>query len=322
MSGADAAAVAGGTSRRLRFLDVARALAVVAMLAANLVNVLPAERPHWLGHNLGNELMPLDLPAPMFQFLIGVSLVLYLERHARETVARGARRLAARRFVLLVLLGALLDGIAAQRFEFRWGVLQTLGVGGLVAVALADLPDVLILAVGALITATYYGPGNNEVHRSLVDCLPFVPITLLGYVVGRPLASYDLVAFERRAVGVALGGLALALVLRVAGVPFNKLTGSSSFVLLASAASAALVGALSRMEERGWHFAELPVQLGRSALTAWVLQYVLVYYPIALVDGRPLALPEWSGLLAVVLCVAALSAVTLALARRGIRVPI
>ena len=85
-----------GASRRLRFLDAARALAVLAMLVANLVNVLLAERPHWLGHNLGDELLPLDLPAPMFQFLVGVSLALFLARQRSARGHRAARALAAR----------------------------------------------------------------------------------------------------------------------------------------------------------------------------------------------------------------------------------
>ncbi len=317
-----AAASSPSAARRLRFLDVARALAVVAMLVANLVNVFAAERPHWLSHNLGDELLPLDLPAPMFQFLVGVSLVLFLERRGRQAEARRARWLAARRFLLLVALGAVLDAIAAQSLELRWGVLQTLGAGGLVAVALSELPDALIVAVAALIIATHYGPGNNEVHRSLVDSLPFIPITLMGYVVGRPLAKGEIVAYERRAVTVALGALALAVALRLAGVPFNKLTGSSSFVLLATAASASLIGTLSRLEARGWRFPDSLVRLGASALTAWVLQYVLVYYPVAYFLGRQPALPEIGGLVAVVVCVVAIVAMTLVLARRGIRVPI
>ncbi len=316
----DATAVADAPTR-LRFLDVGRALAVLTMLVANLVNVLPADRPHWLAHNLGNELLPFDLPAPMFQFLVGVSLVLFLARR-RDTGGARVRVLAARRFLLLIVLGAVLEGIAAERVEFRWGVLQTLGAGGLVAVGLADLPDAVILAIAALVTATHYGPGNNEVHRSFFDCLPFVPITLVGYVVGRPLAHGDRAACERRAIAVALGGLALALVLHASGVPFNKLIGSSSFVLLAIAASATLIAALSRLEARGWRFPEPLVRLGASALTAWVLQYVLVFYPILIFVGHPLALEEVRGLIAVGLCVAVLSATTLALARRGIRVPI
>jgi len=319
---AASSADAGRSAReRLRFLDVARALAVLSMLVANLVNVLPAERPHWLGHNLGDELLPLDLPAPMFQFLIGVSLTLFLERRRGADRWR-ARALAARRFLLLIVLGAVLDGILAHRIEFRWGVLQTLGAGGLLTVALAGLPDGLILGAAAVITATYYGPGNNAVHRSLTDCVPFLAITLVGYVVGHPLAARDRAGYERRAVTIALVCLVLSLLLRVGGVPFNKVIGTSSFVLLASAASATLIAALSRLERRGWHFSDVLVRLGASALTAWVLQYLLVYYPIDLFVGHALALPEMSGLVAVVLCVVALSGLTLALARRGIRVPI
>ena len=56
-----------GRNGRLPFLDVARALAVLTMLAGNLVNIFLTERPRWLAHNLGDELLPLDLPAPVLQ---------------------------------------------------------------------------------------------------------------------------------------------------------------------------------------------------------------------------------------------------------------
>jgi predicted acyltransferase len=315
-------AAAAAAARRLRFLDVARALAVLAMLLANLVNVLLTERPRWLGHNLGDELLPLDLPAPIFQFLIGISLALFLARRRGAQSVHGARALAARRFALLIVLGAILDGLAAGRLEFRWGVLQTLGAGGLLAVAVAGVPDALILTVAALITAVHYGPGNNEVHRSLLDCLPFLPITLVGYVIGRPLAHGDVAAFDRRSLAAAYGCMALAIVLRAAGIPFNKVTGSSSFVAVALSASATLVAALHRLEARGWRFSHVLTGLGANALTAWVLQYLLIYYPVELVIGGPVALSEVSGLIAVAAGIAALTAATLALARAGIRVPL
>jgi predicted acyltransferase len=311
-----------GRDGRLPFLDVARALAVLTMLVANLVNVLLAERPHWLAHNLGDELLPLDLPAPVFQFLIGVSLALFLARRRHGAGAAAARWLALRRFAMLVVLGAVLDGIDAGRLEFRWGVLQTLGAGGLVATALAGTSDATVLAVAAAILVTHYGPGNNEVHRSVRDCLPFLPLTLLGYIVGRPLLSGDRRAFRRRAVLAAAGCVALAVVLRAAGIPFNKVTGSSSFVMLASAASAVLVAGLHALEERGWVFPAPLVALGANALTAWVLQYVLVYYPVDYLLGHAPALPQAAGLAVVMMVVVALSALTLALARRGLRIPL
>lgn len=306
---------------RLPFLDVARALAVVTMLVANLANVLLAERPHWLAHNLGDELLPLDLPAPIFQFLIGVSLALFLVRK-RGSLVRHPRSLALRRFLALIVLGAALDAVAAKQAELRWGVLQTLGAGGVLASALAGAPDAAILAIAGAITALYYGPGNNEVHRALRDCLPFLPLTLLGYVVGRPLAAGDRRAFRRRAFGAALACLALALGLETAGIPFNKVIGTSSFVALAGGTSALLIAVLNEAELHGWTFPAAVVTLGASALTAWVLQYLLVFYPVAFVlPGSP-ALPTGAGLAAIAASVLAVCALTVGLARRGIRIPL
>jgi len=215
-----------------------------------------------------------------------------------------------------------LDGIAAGRLEFRWGVLQTLGVGGLVATALAGSSETLLLAIATAILLTHYGPGNNEVHRSALDCLPFVPLTLLGYTLGRPLAVGNRREFGHRARVIAGVCLVLALVLRVAGVPFNKVTGTSSFVLLTGGASTLLLAALDYLEAHGWTFPSSLVALGANALTAWVLQYVVVFYPVAFLVGQPSALPELGGITVVATVVVALSLLTLALARRGFRIPL
>ena len=306
---------------RLPFLDAARGLAVVAMLLANLVNVFAPIRPRWLGHDLGNELQMFDLPAPVFQLLIGTSLVLFLARRAHAGSTEDVRRLAIRRFVLLIGLGGLLDAIAAGHLEVRWGVLQTLGMGGLVAVVFAGTSDALALAAAALILATHYGPGNNAVHRSAVDCLPFLALTLLGLVVGRPLASGDRPRFRRRALLAAGGCLAVALGLHAAGIPYNKVTGSGSFVALAGAVGAALLVGLESLDAAGFSAPRPLSILGANALTAWVLQYVLVFYPVTYAVSPP-DISVAGNLGMVVLVALGLMATTLALARRGIRIPI
>jgi len=304
---------------RLVFLDAARGLAVVAMLLANLVNVFAPVRPRWLGHNLGDELQVFDLPAPVFQLLIGTSLVLFLMRRSGSPDA--VRRLAIRRFVLLIGLGAVLDAIAAGHLEVRWGVLQTLGMGGLVAVVFAGASDALTLGVAALIVATHYGPGNNAVHRSAVDCMPFLALTLLGLVIGRPLASGDRAGFRRRALLAAAGCLALAVGLHLTGIPFNKVTGTCSFVALAGSVGATLLAGLETLDAHGIDMPRPLSILGANALTAWVLQYVLVFYPVTYAITPP-DLSVAANLGMVVFVTAALMATTLALARRGIRIPI
>jgi uncharacterized membrane protein len=308
-------------SARLFFLDATRGLAVVAMLIANLVNVFAPIRPRWLGHDLGNELQIFDLPAPIFQLLIGTSLGLFLTRHAHAGAPEAIRRLAIRRFVLLIALGGVLDAAAAGHLEVRWGVLQTLGMGGLVAVVFASTSDALALGAAALILATHYGPGNNAVHRSAVDCLPFLSLTLLGLVIGRPLATGDRARFRRRAMIAAMGCLTLALGLRLAGIPFNKVTGTGSFVALAAGVGSTLLVAFEAFDANGLAMPRPLSLLGANALTAWVLQYLLVFYPFTYALSPP-DLSVAANLGVVVLVAAGLTVLTLALARRGIRLPI
>jgi len=63
---------------RLEALDACRAVAVLSMLFANLMNVFLRVVPSMLAHNQGDSLRVFDFPAPFFQFLSGVSLVLFL----------------------------------------------------------------------------------------------------------------------------------------------------------------------------------------------------------------------------------------------------
>lgn len=307
---------------RLVFIDVCRGLAVVGMLVANLVNVFAAQRPRWLNHNVDNELLPFDLPAPTFQFLIGVSLVLFLAHRSTRVTPRGARLLAVRRFVLLIVLGIVLDAIGVGRFELRWGVLQTLGFGGLAATALADVPDAVVVAVAGLIIAVYHGPGNEIVHDAPRNCIPFVPLTLLGMFVARPLVHRRFVSFRDRAIAVAAVSFTAAAVLRAAGIPYDKITGTGSFVLFAAGTSAGMLAILYQLEARNVPFDPRLVALGVNALTLWVLQYVVVFYPVRLAVGFDPFLSEAPGLIAVAAAAIAVCWMTLRLARLGFRIPL
>src|SRR5437879_1170977 len=228
----------GAGARRIAFLAACRALAVLGMLFANMMNVFLRRVPEVLQHNEGDVLRAFDFPAPVFQFLIGVSLVLFL--HKRRTgglTPSRARLTAVKRFVLLIGLGIVLDSAPALLPMLRltegprWGVLQTLGLGGVVAAGAAELPDGAVIAL-------------------------------------------------------ALGLAAAAL------------------------------------EERGLPFPGWLLAVGSNALTAWVLQYVLVYYPAWIVFWSWRRLPLLPGMAAVLATLAVLSALTIALGRRGIRIPI
>jgi predicted acyltransferase len=309
---------------RLEFLDACRAFAVLGMLLANMMNVFLRRVPDVLSHNRGDTLRLLDFPAAVFQFLIGVSLVLFLEkRAARGLTPRIRLATALRRFGLLVALGALLDSIGRLTSWPQWGVLQTLGLGGLVTTGVAYLPDPPVAALGLALLALFSGAANGEVHASPLAALAFVPLTLAGLLVGRGLArSASRRGFARRAVLVGAGSLVLAAATRLAGVPFNKVLGSSSFVALAAAVSTLALLVLGQLEEAGMRYPPWLLAVGGNALMAWVLQYLLVFYPAWLLFPAWRRLPLPSGMVATLAALAALGGLTVTLGRRGIRIPI
>jgi len=312
----------GAPVQRCAALDACRGGAVVAMLFANFVNVFLHEVPNVLAHNRGNTFRLFDFPAPFFQFLSGVSLVLFLEMRRADGLTSGGSKLAAvRRFLVLIGLGVLLDGIGSLQLRPRWGVLQTLGLGGLVATVIASLPDLAVTAVTMCLLALFSGRYNGEVHGSPIAAIAFVPLTLAGVVLGRGLRAGRLRRmFLQRAAGVTTVGAVVAAGAYLAGVPFNKVLGTSSFAGLAGALSAATLLATAEWEQQGRRFPAWLLALGRDALTAWVLQYVLVYYPAWLLFPTWGRLPLVPGLLAAIVAVTGVATLTVTLGRRGLRV--
>jgi hypothetical protein len=234
-----------------------------------------------------------------------------------------ARREAFRRFALLVLLGMLLDSIGAFSVGLRWGVLQTLGEGGAIATALSEASGATVTAVALALLGMFSGAWNGEVHAGPIAALAFVPLTLAGLLVGRGLAGPGgVAACARRCALVALAGWALAGVLHALGIPFNKLAGTSSFVALSTGVAAAALGIAAALETAAVRLPGWLAEVGRNALTAWVLQYVLVFYPAWLFfpGWRRLAV-RW-GVAAIGVTIATLSALAVGLGRRGIRIPL
>jgi hypothetical protein len=178
---------------------------------------------------------------------------------------------------------------------------------------------VLGLALAGL--AAFSGLANGVVHARPDAALAFVPLTLAGCLLGRRIAAGARPpAGAAEAACLAAAAAVLGVALNVAGVPYNKVLGTSSFIAIATAASALLVAVTARIEGVGGEFPPWLLAVGRNALTTWVLLHVLVYYPAWLVFPAwdRLGLPQ--GVAAAAAVLAGLCAATVVLARRGIRV--
>jgi predicted acyltransferase len=293
------------------------------MLLANCANVFLRRIPMPLAHNQGDVLRGFDFPAPVFQFLIGVSLVLFLQkRRSLGRTASEAQRDALRRFALIIVLGVLLDTGGSLTWQLRWGVLQTLGLGGMVATLLAGASPSTVAGVALALLGIFSGRWNGEVHAGPIASLAFAPLTLMGLLVGQTLESPAPRAACLRAtalVAAAAGGLGIALY--VAGIPFNKVIGTSSFVALATAVAAGSLAVMAALENTP---AVPPwlAEVGQNALNVWVLQYLLLYYPAWILFPSWHRLALRPGMVAIVATTAALSFLGVALGRRGLRIPL
>lgn len=210
-------------STRLDGLDAARGLAVVSMLIAHLSPVGgPADITEYL-------------TAPLFAVVIGVAMGLQLDERRPSTGT--FLRDNALRGILLVALGIGLQELYAQ-------VVIVLAYLGLLVVVLAPLALLLhrmpVVTLGVAAGLAVVAPVVMERARDWLVANPGAPgmlVDLVRWVAAG--SSYRVVSL----LAMALGGLALATVLRRAGrLPTAWVVGG---LLMAASLAAYLLGAAS-----------------------------------------------------------------------------
>src|SRR4029077_14414410 len=99
------------------------------------------------------------------------------------------------------------------------------------------------------------GALTGAVHGSPAPALACVPLTLGGVLLGRAASTPDPTrVLARRGLVVGVGSGLLEAGLYAAGIPFNKVLGSSSFVTLATAVAALTLALTAALEARGFRY--------------------------------------------------------------------
>ncbi len=129
--------------RRVDSIDQFRGLAILLMVLANYlagVEWVPA----WLKHAPDVGLTVIDLIAPFFIFSIGLTYGLALRHRIDKDGWPKAAWHTCRRYLVLIGLGALLSAgeiaLGLNPGGIAWGVLQAIGVAGLITLLLIRLP--------------------------------------------------------------------------------------------------------------------------------------------------------------------------------------
>jgi predicted acyltransferase len=312
-------------SSRLAAIDYFRGLAIILMVLSNF-SVSVAIVPSWLKHAHDIGLTINDLIAPLFIFAIGLTFGLSVRRRAQRTSRWEAIQQAATRYLAIFGLGAIISagGLLAgySAGEVGWGVLQAIGIAGLLALPTLFLPTGWRFGIGLVLLGVY---------QVLLD--RFWLQTVLGAPHGGFLGAFSWTAMLILA--TALADLyhdpqkrklyLLAVVLFLAGgialsffSPISKNRVSAAYVLVSLGASGVLFGLFHLFVERVKRRLPLLVAWGKNPLLLYLLHYVVI--AIFFLPGIPALYaeaPAWLVLLEAAFLLGVLSWVAWILERKN-----
>ncbi len=260
---------------RIVSIDQFRGLAIILMVAANFlagVHAIPA----WFKHAPDIGLTVVDLIAPFFIFAIGLTYRPSFERRlARDGAGKTYAHFAVR-YLAIAGIGAVFAAGESMLgdAEVFWGVLQAIGISGLVTLAVIRLKRVwrVVIALGILVGYQLLldhfllDSVLHSSHGGLPGSLAWSAMLILSTVMA------DLFYEKQRLGGSYLPWLLIALVVGVMAaflVPVSKNRVSLSYVLLCNAFSAFLFSVFHAFTAR--------VKKGVPFLSWWGMNPLFLY---------------------------------------------
>lgn len=247
--------------QRLTSLDAFRGFAIAGMLLVNNPGTWdPAVVPRLLLHAEWHGCTFADLIFPFFLFAVGMAMPFSQARKSEQGITLWKRLLvAARRALLLYLLGAFLKSASINLPVLHFGILQRIGVLYFVVYLLLRLSvrwqatmAFLMLFIWWAILAFVQGPNviqgsferdvnaaqyldafilAPEDKETIVSLIPGISTMLFGVLAGRFLMQRKDHRSVMRVLGIAgASGLIAGLVWDLI-VPLNKILWSSSFAV-------------------------------------------------------------------------------------------
>lgn len=314
-------------TKRILSIDQFRGFAILTMVLANFMGgvlLIPA----WLKHAPDIGLTVIDLIAPFFIFAIGLT---YRAAFLRRLERNGAFRTYSyflTRYLAIIGLGAIISAgetaVGENPSGIDWGVLQAIGMAGLVTLLVIRLPSTYRWIIGAAILVVYQLVLDNFLldftirspHGGLYGSLDWSAMLILSTALadlfhgeGRAKKVFPWVSAAVVAAGVALAFLS----------PVSKHRVSSSYVLITVGISALLFFFFQIISERFNWQGRFLVVWGKNPLTLYFLHYLLI--GIFFLPGIPAlysAAPLWLVLLEILFLVLIISLVAYWMDRKNI----
>ena len=267
---------------RIKSSDEFRGFTIFFMIIVNFLAFYEAI-PLYLKHAQNIGLTAADLVAPCFLFIIGL---LYKKTYLKRVSLYGRKKTWLHiilRYLMLLAIGVIGVWTARGKITGEWGVLQTIGVAGLLTLPFIELtfwPRIFLslgLAAGyqiILFPAFKYIIIHAK-HGGPYAAISWSSMLLLATAAGDLFSPNDTVQSIKKLLGFATSFL-FAGIISLPFVPISKMQVNFSYVLVTTGISTFAFIAFLIINDK--FNLSLPTfkSLGRNALLIYIVHYVLV----------------------------------------------
>lgn len=269
---------------RISSIDQFRGFAILTMALANYMggaSIIPA----WLKHAPDVGLTVIDLIAPFFIFAIALTYSLSFRRRLERDGAFKTYSQFLTRYLAIIGLGAMISAgetaVGENLSGIDWGVLQAIGMAGLLTLLVIRLPSLYRWIIGAGILVVYQFILDHFLldltihspHGGLFGSLAWAAMLILGTALadlfhgtGRWKKAFPWVSLAILGAGIALAFLS----------PVSKHRVSSSYVLISLCASALLFLLFHWLTNRSNWKGRFLVVWGINPLVLYFLHYLII----------------------------------------------
>lgn len=298
-------------TNRIFAIDRLRGTLVILMVCGDFLSGVEFV-PAFLKHAPDIGFTIADTVASAFVFVIGLNFGPSFARHLEDGKA-GARRYFALRYLALVGIGAVIAAGATMTGQpTDWGVLQAIGVAGLMCLLVIQLPTWARFVIGTLMLCGYQYvldtlmlfPVLHSVHGGLFGAVSWAALLVLSTAVAdvwrRGLVPYLL----------CCAALVTAAAISVVLIPVSKHRVSISFVLITLALSAIVFLIIDRFSRVGFTRAGILCWWGESALALYLIHLlVLAVFVVPDIAWWYVQAPIWLAALELIAILAFMSAI-------------
>ena len=276
------------TEERIDSIDSFRGLAIILMVIANFIAGVQWV-PAWLKHAPDIGFTVIDLVAPMFIFAIGLTYGASARKRLQRDGSWKMFQHFVVRFTAILGIGALLGAgevlLQVDGQVINWGVLQAIGVAGLVTLIVIRLPAWARALIGLALLTGYQlmldhfwlATVLSSPHVGLYGAISWSGMLILATAMSDLYLTYRLRHWQLILVNVLMIGLALTL---TALTPISKNRVSASYVLLSLGLSGILFWLFNMGDELMRWRLPLLVSWGRNPLVLYVLHLFLLGFVV------------------------------------------